>query len=191
MGLGKTCQVIAFMAQLKATADSSRPHLVVVPSSTLENWLREFQKFCPSMVVQAYYGSQAEREDLRYELAETSYDVLVTTYNLATGAAPDFKFLRSQNFDMIVYDEGHMLKNSNSERYTKLMRLKAGFRLLLTGTPLQNNLKELVSLLAFMLPGLFVEKRDDLQGLFNKTAMLNSSKDYNPLLSQQAINKAK
>ncbi|KAM9888306.1 hypothetical protein OXX69_013087, partial [Metschnikowia pulcherrima] len=93
MGLGKTCQVIAFMAQLKATADSSRPHLVVVPSSTLENWLREFQKFCPSMVVQAYYGSQAEREDLRYELAETSYDVLVTTYNLATGAAPDFKFL--------------------------------------------------------------------------------------------------
>ncbi|OBA21985.1 hypothetical protein METBIDRAFT_40318 [Metschnikowia bicuspidata var. bicuspidata NRRL YB-4993] len=191
MGLGKTCQVISFMAYLKSTTDKPRPHLVVVPSSTLENWLREFQKFCPEMVVQAYYGLQAEREDLRYELVDTEFDVLVTTYNLATGGASDFKFLRSQNFDMIVYDEGHMLKNSNSERYNKLMRLKAGFRLLLTGTPLQNNLKELVSLLAFMLPGLFVEKREDLQGLFNKTAMLNSSKDYNPLLSQQAINKAK
>lgn len=193
MGLGKTCQVISFMAYLKSTSEQEnpRPHLVVVPSSTLENWLREFQKFCPDLVVQAYYGLQGEREDLRYELADSHYDVLVTTYNLATGAAPDFKFLRSQNFDMIVYDEGHMLKNSNSERYNKLMRLKAGFRLLLTGTPLQNNLKELVSLLAFMLPGLFVEKREDLQGLFNKTAMLNSSKDYNPLLSQQAINKAK
>lgn len=191
MGLGKTCQVIAFMAHLKAISEDSGPHLVVVPASTLENWLREFQKFCPSLEVQAYYGSQPEREDLRYELAETNFDVLVTTYNLATGSPPDFKFLKNQHFDMIVYDEGHMLKNSNSERYNKLMRLKARFRLLLTGTPLQNNLKELVSLLAFMLPGLFVEKRDDLQGLFNKKASVGGTADYNPLLSQQAINKAK
>lgn len=192
MGLGKTCQVISFMAYLKATSDKKNAHLVVVPSSTLENWLREFQKFCPSLVVQAYYGSQAEREDLRYELAESEYDVLVTTYNLATGSPPDFKFLKNHRFDMIVYDEGHMLKNSNSERYNKLMRLKAEFRLLLTGTPLQNNLKELVSLLAFMLPTLFVEKRDDLQGLFNKKASVDTTADdYNPLMSQQAINKAK
>lgn len=192
MGLGKTCQVISFMAYLKATSEVQSPHLVVVPSSTLENWLREFQKFCPDLVVQAYYGSQAEREDLRYELMESEYDVLVTTYNLATGAAPDFKFLRNQNFDMIVFDEGHMLKNSNSERYSKLMRLKAHFRLLLTGTPLQNNLRELVSLLAFMLPELFVEKREDLQGLFNKKASVDTSDtDHNPLLSQQAITKAK
>lgn len=191
MGLGKTCQVISFMAYLKATSDKKRPHLVVVPSSTLENWMREFEKFCPDIIVQAYYGSQLEREDLRYELQETDYDVLVTTYNLATGAPSDFKFLKSQPFDMIVYDEGHMLKNSNSERYNKLMRLKADYRLLLTGTPLQNNLKELVSLLAFMLPQLFVEKREDLQGLFNKKASVDSTKDFNPLLSQQAINKAK
>lgn len=191
MGLGKTCQVISFMAHLKVALDKNQPHLVVVPSSTLENWLREFQKFCPSLVVQAYYGSQAEREDLRYELQEMQYDVLVTTYNLATGQPPDFKFLKSQHFDMIVYDEGHMLKNSSSERYNKLMRLKADFRLLLTGTPLQNNLKELVSLLAFMLPNLFVEKREDLQGLFNKKASVDSTDNYNPLLSQQAITKAK
>lgn len=191
MGLGKTCQVISYMAHLKATTDKKRPHLVVVPSSTLENWLREFHKFCPSIIVQAYYGSQAEREDLRYELQEMQYDVLVTTYNLATGAPPDFKFLRNQHFDMIVFDEGHMLKNSGSERYNKLMRLKADFRLLLTGTPLQNNLKELVSLLAFMLPNLFVEKREDLQGLFNKKASVDATDNYNPLLSQQAINKAK
>lgn len=192
MGLGKTCQVIAFMAHLKATSEKGSAHLVVVPSSTLENWLREFHKFCPSLVVQAYYGSQAEREDLRYELAESEYDVLVTTYNLATGSPPDFKFLKNHKFDMIVYDEGHMLKNSSSERYNKLMRLKANYRLLLTGTPLQNNLKELVSLLAFMLPNLFVEKREDLQGLFNKKASVDAtSDDYNPLMSQQAINKAK
>lgn len=191
MGLGKTCQVISFMAYLKATSDSSRSHMVVVPSSTLENWLREFKKFCPDLVVQAYYGSQAEREELRYELQEMHYDVLVTTYNLATGSLADFKFLRRQHFDMVVYDEGHLLKNSNSERYNKLMRMTADFRLLLTGTPLQNNLKELVSLLAFMLPDLFVEKREDLQGLFNKKASVDVAEGYNPLLSQQAIMKAK
>lgn len=191
MGLGKTCQVITFMAHLKAVSEGSGPHLVVVPASTLENWLREFHKFCPTLEVQAYYGSQREREDLRHELGDTHFDVLVTTYNLASGSAPDFKFLKSQNFDMVVYDEGHLLKNSSSERYNKLMRLKAQFRLLLTGTPLQNNLKELVSLLAFMLPGLFVEKRDDLQALFNKKASVDGTDDYNPLLSQQAINKAK
>lgn len=191
MGLGKTCQVIAFMAHLKRTEDNG-PHLVVVPSSTLENWLREFHKFCPELIVQTYYGSQKEREDLRYDLQETSYDVLVTTYNLATGAAPDFKFLRLQDFNVVVYDEGHMLKNSASERYNKLMRLRARFRLLLTGTPLQNNLKELVSLLAFMLPRVFDEKRDDLQGLFGQKVSINdNAENYNPLLSQQAIAKAK
>lgn len=190
MGLGKTCQVIAFMAYLKQVGNPGR-HLVVVPSSTLENWLREFNKFCPSLVVKAYYGSQREREDLRYDLEQTEYDVLVTTYNLATGAPPDFKFLKHCDFNMIVYDEGHLLKNSTSDRYTKLMRLKAKFRLLLTGTPLQNNLKELVSLLSFMLPNLFSERREDLHGLFNKKASTFADEDYNPLLSQQAIAKAK
>ena len=193
MGLGKTCQVISFMAHLKETETKKGPHLVIVPSSTLENWLREFNKFCPDLMVQAYYGSQSEREELRYDLQNSDYDVMVTTYNLATGAAPDFKFLRNQNFNMIVYDEGHMLKNSTSERYNKLMRLNAKYRLLLTGTPLQNNLKELVSLLAFMLPNLFNDKREDLQGLFNqKVSTVDSSEgNYNPLLSLQAIAKAK
>ncbi|EGV60107.1 DNA-dependent ATPase fun30 [Yamadazyma tenuis] len=192
MGLGKTCQVIAFMSHLKSSNQSKGPHLVVVPSSTLENWLREFNKFCPDIIVQAYYGSQAEREELRYELRQAKFDVLVTTYNLASGSPIDFKFLRNQEFDMVVYDEGHMLKNSNSERYNKLMRMTAKFRLLLTGTPLQNNLKELVSLLAFMLPHLFSEKKEDLQIIFNQKAKTtDTNENYNPLLSIQAISKAK
>lgn len=193
MGLGKTCQVIAFMAYIKETDPNCGQSLVIVPSSTLENWLREFRKFCPSLRVQAYYGSQREREDLRYDLQDSDFDILVTTYNLATGAAPDFKFLRSINFNMIIYDEGHMLKNSTSERYNKLMRLSTNFRLLLTGTPLQNNLKELVSLLSFMLPDLFHDRRDDLQGLFNQKVSTTDTheENYNPLLSVQAITKAK
>ncbi|CAN3375099.1 hypothetical protein DIURU_005358 [Diutina rugosa] len=199
MGLGKTCQVISFMAHLKATEKKNGPHLVIVPASTIENWLREFQKFCPSLVVQAYYGSVKEREELRASLEGIDYDVMVTTYSLAAGAPADFKFLRQQNFNIIVYDEGHFLKNSLTERYNKLMRLNAKFRLLLTGTPLQNNLKELVSLLSFMLPKLFNEKKEDLQNLFNQklgTAFSSKSQSgtpssHNPLMATQAIAKAK
>ncbi|ANZ74124.1 BA75_01301T0 [Komagataella pastoris] len=193
MGLGKTCQVIAFLAHLKQKKYPG-PHMVVVPSSTLENWLREFRKFCPELIVQPYYGSQEERGELRYQLADSeSYDVLVTTYNLATGNKYDQQFLRSREFNVIVYDEGHMLKNSQSERYAKLMRLGAHFRLLLTGTPLQNNLKELISLLAFILPKLFKEKKDDLKVLFDQKAKTTGIEDpdFNPLLSQQAISKAR
>lgn len=213
MGLGKTCQVISFFAYLREIDPKNKqPHLVVVPSSTLENWLREFQKFCPYLKVAPYYGSQQERYELRNDLHDTEFDILVTTYNLATGQKDDVKFLKNQNFNVVVYDEGHMLKNSNSERYNKLMKIKANFRLLLTGTPLQNNLKELISLLAFILPSLFSEKKEDLQVLFNQkvTTKQNNNDmksnqnahaeddndkdkqtEYNPLISERAISRAK
>ncbi|KAK9456041.1 SNF2 family N-terminal domain-containing protein [Dipodascopsis uninucleata] len=193
MGLGKTCQVISFLAHLKEIGING-PHLVVVPSSTLENWLREFKRFCPSLVVEPYYGSQKERQEIRAVLLEqeTDFDVLVTTYNLATGSPLDCSFLRSFKFNVCVYDEGHMLKNSNSERYQKLMKLKAEFRLLLTGTPLQNNLQELISLLAFILPYLFKERKNDLEGVFkHKAKTMATDKDNSALLSQQRILRAK
>jgi len=193
MGLGKTCQVIAFLAHLKETGVSG-PHLVVVPSSTLENWMREFRKFAPSFVVEPYYGTQAEREEMRDVLSYkmSNIDVVVTTYNLATGNKDDASFLKHAGFNVIVYDEGHMLKNSGSERFQKLMKLKAKFRLLLTGTPLQNNLRELMSLLEFILPSMFVNKKEDLKYVFSqKASTSDNSKGYNPLLSERAISKAK
>ncbi|KAK9323185.1 SNF2 family N-terminal domain-containing protein [Lipomyces orientalis] len=195
MGLGKTCQVIAFLAHLKEIGREG-PHLVVVPSSTLENWLREFKRFCPSFVVEPYYGLQKDRAELRAMLSdpETHFDVIVTTYNLACGSPLDCSFLRSFKFNTCVYDEGHLLKNSESERYQKLMRLKAEFRLLLTGTPLQNNLQELISLLAFILPHLFKERKEDLAGIFKHKAKTTTNSDDASnlaLLSQQRISRAK
>ncbi|KAK9235987.1 SNF2 family N-terminal domain-containing protein [Lipomyces kononenkoae] len=195
MGLGKTCQVISFLAHLKEIGREG-PHLVVVPSSTLENWLREFKRFCPSFVVEPYYGLQKERAELRAILSdpETHFDVIVTTYNLACGSPLDCSFLRSFKFNTCVYDEGHLLKNSESERYQKLMRLKAEYRLLLTGTPLQNNLQELVSLLAFILPQLFKERKEDLAGIFKhkaKTTTDTGNASNLALLSQQRISRAK
>lgn len=193
MGLGKTCQVIAFIAYLKQINEPG-PHLVVVPSSTLENWLREFQKFCPNLKIEPYYGSQQERADLREILERNAgqYDVVVTTYNLAAGNKYDISFLRNCNFNVVVYDEGHMLKNSLSERFSKLMRIQGNFRLLLTGTPLQNNLKELMSLLEFIMPSLFESKKEHLASIFKQRARTtDNNKDFNPLLAQEAINRAK
>lgn len=195
MGLGKTIQVISLIAHLKQKKYPG-PHLIVVPSSTLENWLREFEKFAPEIDVVPYYGTLTEREELRYVLMDEKFDVMVTTYNLATVGKLDQPFLRSFEFNTIVYDEGHMLKNAASDRYKKLTKLRAHFRVLLTGTPLQNNLKELVSLLDFILPEVFDSKMNQLQLLFDKKASTTDhekieGESYNPLLSQQAIAKAK
>ncbi|EEB95766.1 hypothetical protein MPER_05212, partial [Moniliophthora perniciosa FA553] len=151
MGLGKTIQVISFFAYLKEKGNKG-PHLVVVPSSTLENWCREFARFAPSVYVQTYYAGKEERVQLRQTLLDSrghkrddgkGWDVLITTYNLAQSDA-DRKFFRKIQWDSCVFDEGHVLKNFQSQRYKSLLRVESRWRLLLTGTPLQNNLQELV-----------------------------------------------
>lgn len=193
MGLGKTCQVISFLAYLKQINEPGA-HLIIVPSSTLENWLREFKKFCPTLKIEPYYGSQKERGELRdmLENAHDQYDVMVTTYNLAAGNKYDVAFLRKCDFNVIVYDEGHMLKNSMSERFNKLMKIHGNFRLLLTGTPLQNNLRELISLLEFIMPHLFVSKKESLQTIFKqRVRTTDDNKGHNPLLVQNAIERAR
>lgn len=189
MGLGKTCQVIAFLAHLYEKGIKG-PHLVAVPSSTIENWLREFQKFCPTLSVMPYYAGQAERAVIRDTIEDNrdSINVIITTYTIAK-ASVDAKFLRNMNFCACIYDEGHMLKSSTSVLYEKLIRIPAQFKLLLTGTPLQNNLQELASLLGFILPKVFQERKDQLQYIFSNKAKTNES--HTTLLSAQRIERAK
>ncbi|KZO95630.1 hypothetical protein CALVIDRAFT_578074, partial [Calocera viscosa TUFC12733] len=187
-GLGKTIQVIAFYALLKQKGIHGR-HLVVVPSSTLENWLREFRRFAPSLNVQSYYGSQAERQMRRAELRpeDADWDVLITTYNLAQGAEADRKFFSKKlEFNTCIFDEGHVLKNYQSQRYQHLMQIKVPWRLMLTGTPLQNNLQELVSLLNFLLPKYFAEAQESLRAIFKVKADASTS-----FLSRERVSRAK
>lgn len=140
-------------------------------SSTLENWCREFARFAPSIEVQTYYADKNQRPHLRQTLLDTQrcqsktsegWEVLITTYNLAQGDDRDRSFFRKINWDVrllpvfrefgltfyarqcCVYDEGHVLKNFQSQRYQSLLKFGSHWRLLLTGTPLQNNLQELV-----------------------------------------------
>ncbi|KAL9113429.1 MAG: hypothetical protein Q9227_002470, partial [Pyrenula ochraceoflavens] len=190
----KTCQVIAFLARLLEMGVEGT-HLVVVPSSTLENWLKEFTKFCPALNVVPLYGSQSEREtimaELEHEQSRKNVNVVLTTYTIAVGKM-DFPFLRKFGFNCTIFDEGHMLRNSKSQQYAKLVRIDSKFRLLLTGTPVQNNLQELTSLLGFILPQLFREKKDDLESVFtHKIKTSGSDSNHEALLSAQRIARAR
>ncbi|KAJ6257814.1 ATP-dependent helicase fft2 [Drechslerella dactyloides] len=196
MGLGKTCQVIAFLALLLERGVKG-PHIVVVPPSTLENWLREFQRFCPALKVEVYYGNAKERMDIRNELFENGdFNVIVTTYNTFQGTSQTAKldrwFLRKYDFNVAIFDEGHQLKNSSSNRAQSLATLKTQFRVLLTGTPLQNNLQELMNLLAFILPQLFEGRNEQLSSVFRyKATTADKATDNSKLLSYERVRRAK
>ncbi|KAF2009835.1 hypothetical protein BU24DRAFT_427860 [Aaosphaeria arxii CBS 175.79] len=193
MGLGKTCQVIAFLSHLKEQ-QMPGPHLVIVPGSTLENWLREFKRFSKKMRVEVYYGSQPARAEQQQVILdaidEGRVDVIITTYDLAH-KKDDNSFLRKCRPKACVYDEGHYLRNSATQRYKMLMRIKAEFRLLLTGTPLQNSLRELVSILAFIMPDIFENVSDNLEAVFKSKAKVNDSDTHGALLSTQRIQRAR
>ncbi|KAF1999502.1 hypothetical protein P154DRAFT_523296 [Amniculicola lignicola CBS 123094] len=191
MGLGKTCQVISFISHL-CQKKVPGPHLIVVPGSTLENWLREFKHFSKKIKAQPYYGLQAARLEQQQQILDNidDIDVIVTTYDL-TFKDSDNKFLRKCKPQVCIFDEGHMLRNKNSDRYKKLMKVPATCRYLLTGTPLQNNLKELMSILAFLMPEIFRDVEEDISVVFNSKGKVNDSKSHETLLSDQRIQRAR
>jgi len=168
MGLGKTIQAIAFLAHLKEVGDEG-PHLIIVPSSTMDNWQKELATWCPGLKVMNYYGSQDERRHMRLQLVheKVEYDVILTTYNMVISSADDRVLFRKLDFHYVIFDEAHMLKNMATSRYENLMRVQAPRKLLLTGTPLQNNLVELMSLLVFVMPEMFANKKDQLKKMFS------------------------
>ncbi|KAF2768548.1 hypothetical protein EJ03DRAFT_328205 [Teratosphaeria nubilosa] len=154
MGLGKTIQIIGFLATL-VQDHSCWPFLIVVPNSTCPNWRREIKRWAPSLRVVAYYGSKESRDLAnRFELfPEGSKDlrchIVVTSYDAAADENCR-KFFRSVPWQGMVVDEGQRLKNDKNQLYAALSAIKAPFRILLTGTPLQNNQRELFNLLQFL-----------------------------------------
>ena len=165
MGLGKTIQVIGFLANLKEE-HGCWPFLVVVPNSTCPNWRREIKHWAPSLRVVTYYGSaEARRLAAKHELfpngpKDLRCHVVVTSYD----AAQDIEFrnvFRGVRWAGLIVDEGQRLKNDKSILYTSLNAMKPPLKILMTGTPLQNNARELFNLLQFLDPTQNAEAMDE------------------------------
>lgn len=153
MGLGKTVQTISLIAQLKLQEQEAPPSIVIVPKNTLSNWLKEFAKWAPSLRVFEFYGCLAERETLRPKVPRVdTYDVLVTTYEIILA---EKMILKGVNWNYLIIDEAHRIKNDKSVLSQIVRIFHTKNRLLLTGTPLQNNLQELWALLNFLMPQIF------------------------------------
>ncbi|XP_071411964.1 SWI/SNF-related matrix-associated actin-dependent regulator of chromatin subfamily A containing DEAD/H box 1 isoform X2 [Pithys albifrons albifrons] len=179
MGLGKTIQAIAFLAYLYQEGNRG-PHLIVVPASTLDNWIREVHLWCPELNVLFYYGSQEERKHLRVDIINkvVDFNVIVTTYNAAISSSEDRGLFRKLKLNYAIFDEGHMLKNMSSVRYQHLMTINAKNRLLLTGTPVQNNLLELMSLLNFVMPHMFSSSTSEIRRMFSSKTSAEEQSIY-------------
>ncbi|KAL2060940.1 hypothetical protein VTL71DRAFT_8992 [Oculimacula yallundae] len=178
MGLGKTIQTISLVAKLRES-DYKGPFLIVAPMSTLSNWDEEFEKWLPSVPVVKYHGAPAHRQEIFKTRIQKNYSEEVLSFEVdgktvkrregrVTDDFPvvlttpeiimrDAKDLIKIRWGIIFIDEGHRLKNSESKLFRILQPFHSYSRFLITGTPLQNDLKELWSLLHFLLPTVFTE----------------------------------
>ncbi|CAH8474380.1 unnamed protein product [Schistosoma margrebowiei] len=207
MGLGKTIQTIAFLYSLYKEGHCRGPFLVAAPLSTIINWEREFEFWAPDLYVVSYIGDKDSRTVIREH--EFSFDegavrggakamkmrtgtsvrfhVLLTSYELIS---IDQALLGSIDWEVLVVDEAHRLKNNQSKFFRILTTYKIGYKLLLTGTPLQNNLEELFHLLHFMTP----EKFNDMQGFLDEFADISKEeqvKKLHDMLGQHLLRRLK
>ncbi|KAH8827856.1 P-loop containing nucleoside triphosphate hydrolase protein [Flagelloscypha sp. PMI_526] len=160
MGLGKTLQTLSLFAWVQEnTSGPHAPHLVICPLSVLDSWVSEVKRWLPNSKLCRFHGAAAERSFLKNQLkssthdfTKSDFDIMVTTYDAFVSEDSWFK---SRRWSILVLDEGHKIKNSATLISSKIQTVGALSRLILTGTPVQNNLLELWSLLHFLFPTLF------------------------------------
>ena len=168
MGLGKTLQTIAFLGYLRHTCDITGPHLIVVPKSTLDNWQREFTMWTPEVNVLVLQGAKDERHQLINDrLIDEKFDVCITSYEMILR---EKAHLKKFAWEYIIIDEAHRIKNEESSLAQIIRLFNSRNRLLITGTPLQNNLHELWALLNFLLPDVFGDSEAFDQWFSNQNA---------------------
>ncbi|XP_062334049.1 SWI/SNF-related matrix-associated actin-dependent regulator of chromatin subfamily A member 5 isoform X2 [Osmerus eperlanus] len=173
MGLGKTLQTISLLGYMKHYRSIPGPHMVLVPKSTLYNWMNEFKRWVPSLRAVCLIGDREERTAMiRDVLLPGEWDVCVTSYEMLIIEKAVFKKF---NWRYLVIDEAHRIKNEKSKLSEIVREFKTTNRLLLTGTPLQNNLHELWALLNFLLPDVF-NSSEDFDAWFDTNNCLGDQK---------------
>ncbi|KAK4553752.1 putative ATPase [Recurvomyces mirabilis] len=182
MGLGKTIQTISFIAFLREKGING-PFLIAAPLSTTSNWVAEFTKWTPDIPVVLYHGSKQEREEIRNKRLRNptspDFPVICTSYEICMN---DRKFLQHYGWKFIIIDEGHRIKNLDCKLIRDLQSYQSANRLLITGTPLQNNLTELWSLLHFLMPNIF-DKLESFESWFDFSS-LKEKNGYEQILSE-------
>ncbi|KAF8636103.1 hypothetical protein AX17_003808 [Amanita inopinata Kibby_2008] len=196
MGLGKTLQTLSLFAWLKEQeTGTSDPHLVVCPLSVLQSWENEVARWVPSMQTLRFHGIASERNRIKDALRRGQIqrpDVIFTTYE--TFVAED-SWIKSQRWTYCVLDEGHKIKNADTNLAGKLHGIGSLYRLILTGTPVQNNLVELWGLLHWLYPSVFTDASERLfkdsfdmdRGSYN-ISFLNAAKE---LISKLMLRRTK
>ena len=181
MGLGKTIQTIALLSMLAIEFGNWGPHLIVVPTSVMLNWEVEFKKWCPALKVFTYFGSVRERRLKRHGWSKpNSFHVCITSYRIVT---QDQSIFRRKNWEYLILDEAHMIKNWRSQRWQVLLNFSTKRRLLITGTPLQNELMELWALMHFLMPDLFGSHSEFKDWFANPmSAMVDGTQSVNELI---------
>lgn len=165
MGLGKTIQTISLLAWLAVEKGIWGPHLIVVPTSVIVNWEVEFKKWLPGFKILTYFGSVKERKSKRQGWTKpNTFHTCITSYNLAV---QDASALRRKKWVYLILDEAHNIKNFQSQRWQTLLTFPSQRRLLITGTPLQNSVMELWSLMHFLMPNVF-ESHSEFKEWFSK-----------------------
>jgi len=175
MGLGKTLQTLSLLSYLKFNRSFHGPHLVIVPKSTIGNWLRECERWTPQMMAFKFHGDKDTREQLRNTvLANGEFDICVTTYEIAIS---EKSAIRKIPWKYLIIDEAHRIKNETSVLSQVVRLFESSHRLLITGTPLQNNLHELWAMLNFLLPEVFSDA-DDFDAWFDPSASAALGEDF-------------
>ena len=172
MGLGKTVQSISVMGYLAENHNIWGPFLVIAPSSTLHNWQQEITRFVPDLKVLPYWGTAKDRKVLRKfwdrkhitYTRDSPFHVLITSYQLVV---QDTQYFQKIRWQYMILDEAQAIKSSSSSRWKSLLGFHCRNRLLLTGTPIQNNMQELWALLHFIMPSLF-DSHDEFSDWFSK-----------------------
>uniref|UniRef100_A0A8C2W9V6 Chromodomain helicase DNA binding protein 1-like n=1 Tax=Cyclopterus lumpus TaxID=8103 RepID=A0A8C2W9V6_CYCLU len=183
MGLGKTCQTISLLVFMSGSLGSKGPFLVLSPLSVMENWRAELERFAPSLTALRYHGDKERRAELQRETHTRDFDVLLTTYEVRIILLWAWPLLLRWKWEVLVVDEAHRLKNQNSLLHKTLTQFSVGFRVLLTGTPIQNNLQELYSLLSFIQPDVFTaEKADDFTDSYREVQTAELQRVLDPFL---------